>query len=87
MDRIDQYNHDYQTNIERADRLRATMWADHDKVVSALTGVELTHEDARQIAMLKSLSDHGHPALLQQAVQTFVSGFDDTLFEHCEDEA
>lgn len=80
MDRIDKYNEEYQQNIERADQLRATMWADHDQVVSALTGVELTHEDARQIAVLKAACEYGHPALVQSAAETLLSMFDDEVF-------
>lgn len=80
MDRIDQYNHDYQTNIERTDQLRATMWDDHDQVVSALTGIELTHEEARQLAALKTACEYGHPALVQSAAETLLSMFDDAVF-------
>jgi len=81
MDRIDQYNHDYQASIERADRIRATMWDDHDQVVSALTGIELTHEEARQLAALKTACKQGHPALVQFAAETLLAGFDDPLLE------
>jgi len=85
MDRIDQYNHEYQQNIERTDQLRATMWENHDHVVSALTGIELTHEEARQLAALKTACKHGHPALIQQAAQTLLDMFDDELLEWVND--
>jgi hypothetical protein len=81
MDRIDQYNHDYQQNIERTDQLRATMWDDHNAVVSALTGIELTHEEARQLAALKTACKQGHPALVQFAAETLLSMFDDALLD------
>ena len=82
MDRIDQYNHDYQNNIERTDRLRETMWNDHDQVVSALTGIELTREEARQLAALKTACKQGHPALMQFAAETLLSMFDDELLDY-----
>lgn len=85
MDRIDQYNHDYQTNIDRGDRLRATMWENHDQVVSALTGIELTHEEARQLAALKTACEYGHPALVQFAAETLLSMFGDELLEWVND--
>lgn len=82
MDRIDQYNHEYQTSIERADQLRATMWENHDQVVSALTGIELTHEEARQLAALKTALESGGQESLRLAALTLVSMFEDELFDY-----
>jgi len=82
MDRIDQYNEEYQTNIERGDRIRETMWNNHDNVVSALTGAELTSEGARLLATLKAACEYGHSALIQSTAELLLAGFDDQLLDY-----
>jgi len=85
MDSIDTANEEYQALMERGERIRATMWDSHDTVVSALTTREITHEQSRQLAQLRSILDNGHPALVHHAAKVLCDMFDDALFEYTAD--
>ena len=82
MDSIDTANEEYQARMERGDRIRARMWNDHDRVVSALTTREVTHEQARQIAQLRAAVKFGHPAMIHHAAKVLCEMFDDQIFEY-----
>lgn len=86
MGSAEQADEAYQAGIEKSDRIRSTMWDNHDTVVSALTGEPITHEQARQLAQLRSALMYGHPAIIHHAAKTLCEMFDDQIFEYASDQ-